>query len=75
MKKTRTRGTEDIRHREETTEAEWHAALEQWQTEKQSLQQQKTHLEQELVSMQNRFQTELRQTEEAAAKLRMDVSF
>ena len=43
--------------------------------EKQSLQQQKTRLEQELVDMQGRFQTELRQTEEATNKLRMDIAF
>src|SRR5262249_27515258 len=57
------------------TEAQWHAALEQWQTDKQALQQQKVHLEQELVNMQNRFQAELRQTDEAMAKLKMDITF
>ena len=57
--------TDEVRSHEQNTEAQWHAALEQWQTDKQSLQQQKTNLEQELVHMQNRFQVELRQTDEA----------
>ena len=69
------RGSDEIRSHEENTEAQWHAALEQWQTDKQALQQQKIHLEQELVNMQNRFQAELRQTDETMAKLKMDITF
>ena len=69
------RMAEEIQSREAGTEGQWHATLEQWQMEKQSLQQQKVHLEQEFSDMQGRFQTELRQTEEAANKLRMDIAF
>ncbi len=69
------RATEEVRSHEQNTEAQWHSALEQWQTDKQSLQQQKGSLEQELVNMQNRFQAELRQTDEVTAKLKMDIAF
>ena len=69
------RAAEEVRDHEENAEAQWQASLEQWQTDKQGLQQQKAHLEQELVDMQNRFQVELRQTDEAMAKLKMDIAF
>jgi chromosome segregation ATPase len=72
---TMAKATEDIHDLEQNTEAQWHATLEQWQTDKQSLQQQTSHLEQELVNMQNRFQIELRQSDEAMAKLKMDIAF
>ena len=62
-----TRASEEIRNHEQKTEDEWHAALEQWQKVIQALQ--------ELVSMQNRFQTELRQTDDAMAKLKMEITF
>src|SRR5262249_5197393 len=70
-----TRMTDDIRLQEENAEAQWRAALEQWQTDKQALQHQKIKMEQELVAMQNRFQAELRQTDETEAKIKMDIAF
>ena len=69
------RATDEIRNLEQNTEAQWHATLAQWETEKQSLQQQKINLEKELVDMQGKFQIELRQADDVMAKLKMDIAF
>ena len=51
------------RAREASAELQWHNALDQWQMDKQTLDQEKVHTEQELVQLQSRAERELREME------------
>lgn len=69
------RSLEQIKGQESAAEAQWHATLEQWQRDKQTLQEEKVRLEQSLIDLQARSEQDIRQSDEAGAKLRMDIAF
>jgi len=67
--------TEEISARESASELKWQTSLEQWQNDKQALQQEKARFEHDLNELQKRSERELRKMEETAAQLHMDVTF
>ncbi len=66
---------DEIRQRETSAETQWRSSLEQWQMDKQNLDVEKARMEQDLIQLQSRTQRELREMEDAIAKLRVDVTF